>query len=506
MQHTNSHVMLESVKMYSFNYFLTGNGFFDMIIGSIIIAIFSNLYNKLYKFENIIKNSYDNIINNIFNDSKEIILSSKRIITEYGSNRKKISVSYLALNNYITKHMDKHKNLKYLKELDTDDLYNRSFSMKELDNLKIYTPNQQTSFKLFIDNEKFKYLDIDCIQKKINDDSDRDSKIRVLENIIVFKSKNNSLNEISNFIDFQVEKYLIERQISDKKKKYYFTFDSFDDDNNPYFNENDLYCDRELDSIFFEGKEKLLKYYEFYQKNPKKNLNLCLYGPPGTGKTSVIQAMLNKTNRHAMCINLSKIKNGEQFERLFNNLEINGIRYKPNEFIYIMEEIDGYGDLVKDRNDKYVNDELNDKVDKIVNSLNNINTVSHNKNKGDIFIGCNKKNDYNKFNITNLLNVMQGINQIPGLMIFMTTNHYDYLDPALKRPGRMFSVKLDKHSEKTLLQQIKYLYNLDDSKINYIKNKYDLFNKKLTGAEIEEYYTLFDNDLEMFLEKTFNLK
>lgn len=498
--------MLESFKMYSFNYFFTGNAILDMIIGSIIIAMFSKLYTKAYKFENIINNSYDNIIDYIFSDSNSIILSSKRIITEYGSNRKKISISYLALNNYITKYMDKHQNLKNLKELDTDDMYSRTFSSKQLDNLKIYTPNQEKSFKLFIDNDKFKHLDIDCIQKKINDDSDRDSKIKVLENIIVFKSKKNSLNDISDFIDFQVEKYLNEKQISDKKKKYYFTFDSFDDDNKPYFNENDLYCDRELESIFFEGKDKLLKHYDFYEKNPKKNLNLCLYGPPGTGKTSVIQAMLNKTNRHAMCINLSKIKNGEQFERLFNNFEINGIQYKPNDFIYIMEEIDGYGDLVKDRNEKYVNDELNDKVDKIVNSLNNINNISNNKNKGDIVIGCNKKYENSKFNITNLLNVMQGINQIPGLMIFMTTNHYDYLDPALKRPGRMFSIKLDKHTEETLLQQIKYLFNLDESKIDYIKDKYDIVAKKFTGAEIEEYYSLYNNDLEMFLEKTFNLK
>ncbi|WVZ16805.1 hypothetical protein V8G54_009787 [Vigna mungo] len=54
-------------------------------------------------------------------------------------------------------------------------------------------------------------------------------------------------------------------------------------------------------------------------------------------------------------------------------------------------------------------------------------------------IDCNKEKGSGKFNLSNLLNFVDGLRSGggEGWVIIFTTNHKEKIDPALLRPGRM---------------------------------------------------------------------
>ena len=489
----------------------------DIIIYTIIISISSLVYSKLYNINRLGNNISSHIVgiyNKIFIPKyAEISTCSKRIISEYGNNKRHYPLSYISLLTYINQNLDKHTGLKCLKEIDNEG-YTRT-RVKKIDNncnsdifSLLYKANQIEPFYVYITMPKFKHLDIQCKMKKKDDDNnEKDVKIKVLEEEITIFSYKSSKKDLQDFVKACCDEYISTLKSENKDKRFYFTYDCIEDDR-LFFNESDLMCNKTMDDIFFEGKEDLLEHYEYYLENPDKHFNLCLHGPPGTGKTSLIQAMLNLTKRHAMVINLNKIKTPEEFEKLFTNLEINSKDLKPRDLIYIIEEIDGY-DSVKDRKTKFATEELAEKVDNIANSLNTINHITSSQNKGNIVLSAND-NSYkltnNKFNITNILNITQGINHIPGLMIFISTNHINIIDPALYRAGRMYCIELCKHSQTTILQQIKYLFKLNDSQLKDITTKYEIIENKYSGAQIEEYYTLYRRDINKFLNKFFEIK
>lgn len=112
--------------------------------------------------------------------------------------------------------------------------------------------------------------------------------------------------------------------------------------------------------IYFEGKEKLIKYVDKFIYNEKEVKNkipnkyeqeyktigytykstFLLYGFPGCDKTSTIKGILNRTKRHGIIINLSKIKTCEELEIIFRNRLINHKEYDARELYFIIEDCD----------------------------------------------------------------------------------------------------------------------------------------------------------------------
>ena len=515
--HTSSHNVLEIFKHFILSKVQTGDPTIDIIIYSIIISMCSFVYIHIYTINdgaNKLRCYFISKLGSLINiNYTELSTCSKRIISEYGSNRRHYPKSYIALLHYINKNIDLHVGLKCLKEVDEEGYIGGGIRQKHNDSSDIfsllYKSNQNEPFYLHITMDGFKHLEVQCKMKKVGDrNNDKDSKIKIYEEEIILFSYKNSKDDLKKLVKACWDEFSAVQEKINKDKQFYLSYDCTDDDK-PFFIESDLNCDKSIDDIFFEGKEALMKHYEYYLQDTNKHFNLCLHGPPGTGKTSVIQALLHLTKRHAVTINLNKIKSPEEFERLFCNLEINSKNLKPRDIIYIIEEIDGYGEIVKDRTQKFANEDLNKKVDNIVNSLNTINNVTSSQNNGNITVSNDKMgaiSTKNNFNITNILNITQGVNQIQGLMIIISTNHFEYLDPALKRPGRMYCVKLNKHSKRTLLQQIKYLFKLEDNKIEDIDAKYEIPDNKFSGAEIEEFYSIYRTDIDGLLNECFLLK
>jgi ATPase family associated with various cellular activities (AAA) len=243
----------------------------------------------------------------------------------------------------------------------------------------------------------------------------------------------------------------------------------------------------------------------YLRRGMPHRLGIMLYGPPGTGKTSTIKALAMSCRRHPFIIRLPQVQSAEHLRNVFMNptvtLTINGkdaqtVDIPISRRLYVIEDVDGAGcdalldrgllerraqvvyeqelqaynqrkqqweeeqraladAAAKDGHDKNssADDETTDK------------TISYNSDEDDDDDGpqpMKKKRkipatyaDVEKppqrpikvgkgllnFTLADFLNVIDGIDEVPGRMMIMTSNHPENLDPAVMRPGRV-DVKL----------------------------------------------------------------
>lgn len=116
----------------------------------------------------------------------------------------------------------------------------------------------------------------------------------------------------------------------------------------------------------------------------------CLHGPPGTGKTSLVTAIASELDRPLAIFNVDSLRD-DTFLELLSDL--------PQGVALLFEDVDA---LFKSR-------------------------------------------EGGSLTFSTLLNSLDGVLHPRGSLVFMTTNHLDRLDPALRRPGRvdrMISVPL----------------------------------------------------------------
>ncbi len=130
---------------------------------------------------------------------------------------------------------------------------------------------------------------------------------------------------------------------------------------------------------FFSSRQLYLDLGVPYQRG------YLLTGPPGTGKTSLVTAIASKFRRDIYMINLSAVGD----EQLINIMS-----QVPEQGVVLIEDMD----------------------------------CSYNLRE--------RTKDSSLLTFSGLLNALDGITAPSGRMLFMTSNHPEKLDPAIKRPGR----------------------------------------------------------------------
>uniref|UniRef100_D8QCB9 AAA+ ATPase domain-containing protein n=1 Tax=Schizophyllum commune (strain H4-8 / FGSC 9210) TaxID=578458 RepID=D8QCB9_SCHCM len=129
-----------------------------------------------------------------------------------------------------------------------------------------------------------------------------------------------------------------------------------------------------------------------------------LYGAPGCGKTSMIHSMAGELGLDVYIVSLSR---AGMDDAVLNEL-IGGL---PEKCIALMEDIDAaFTGTVGAREDG-----KEGKADTTPHFTDALHSVS----------------------LSGLLNALDGVGAQEGRILFATTNHYESLDPALCRPGRM---------------------------------------------------------------------
>ncbi len=170
-----------------------------------------------------------------------------------------------------------------------------------------------------------------------------------------------------------------------------------------------------------------------------------MHGPPGTGKTSIIKSIANHLRRHLIVIPLSKIKTQTQFNKCFFDHEYSHKNAKERigfeKKIIVFEDLDCMTDLVMER--KKRKEMVNSKKEES-NSISKeelLETIKTSMNpdnsRSDFVSMLEKKEESDELTLSFILNVIDGIRETPGRILMITSNHYDKLDPALIRPGRI---------------------------------------------------------------------
>lgn len=361
--------------------------------------------------------------------------------------------------------------------------------------------------KILVDKNHKIYCDFLEIKNDDDEDNDKEKTTKIVKKnnftIILYKeiTMENDIKILRDFVKkCEVEYDLIMNTNKDDNTKYIFEYHhSEKSDNNmeliykkwKNMNHKDIYK-----NVFLEDKDKeeLINYIKPFVYNENDVINpereeyercgntfkggIILYGSPGCGKTSIIKAILNYTKRHGVKINLSKIKTCEELENIFRKRIINGLEFKDEQLCFILEDCDAMNNcFIKSR--KAIEDE------KKIFETNELNQIAKMITMKDNIV---KLNDDDEVNLSCFLDVIDGVIELPGVMIIMTTNHIETIDEALIRPGRIgFKREVKKLTKKVIKDMIQFKFKLSDENIEKYTRNMNIKDYILSPAEIEAF-------------------
>lgn len=405
------------------------------------------------------------------------------------------SNNFSALWKYIIKNTNANPTIHAIKEC--------NISMKtdeEKDN--IYVVNQMTEF--LIDAEKeiyafaYNYRESNEEEDGTGKKTPHNSANKTDRIIIELYSCKSNVACIKQFVDDLTEKYLasIEAQRDCKQFVYSLVKLEFDDFSYERWKEMPFESTRSFNNLFFDNRESVLKKVDYFlhnkawyfEKGIPYSLGIGLHGPPGTGKTSFIKALANYTKRHIVTISLKMIKTKKQLDSVFfenrysSSNKCNSVGFDKK--IVVFEDIDCIGDIVKDRAKKVQQPNMipfsisDDKVVKID--------------------ALSTKPIEDPVTLDDILNLWDGICETPGRIMVLTSNHYDELDPAIKRPGRIdITLEMQNASRQVIAEMHKHLFKqviCDDVLVRIPDRVY-------SPAEIINVYMNEPNDSAQFCER-----
>jgi len=487
----------DTLKMSIFNKIKTGNHVVDTIINTFIFTIIGYIFNHLNKNKISLYFGIDKEkIKSFFYKRYEIELEGKRsCTTSIYSHSTNISATYSnrfkAFWFYIVNNISENNSIYKLKETVTNiDAY---VSTSDDCNKKITDILMVSQSDCFIIDD-----DIYAICKMFNeDDSNNDRVTTKIEKITVkiYSYKFNA-SYLTKFIDNITADYLTSIKTNRYNKKFIYTLEKTtrgeDDSKYSCWSETNFISCRKFSNMFFEGKTDLIKKIDFFINNrnwyESKGIpwtcGIGLYGEPGTGKTSFIKALGNYTGYHLVFLSLKLIKTKQQLHHFFfedkynNNNEKKSITFDKK--ITVIEDIDCIGDIVLKRSEKFKkknnahsnsnsngnsNDYLNGKgADDLVKLGDIVKSVVDLNGSEILKMSPHTDGPTSEEPITldDLLNIWDGVRETPGRILIITSNHYDQLDPALIRPGRIdITHEFKNASHDVISEMYNHLFNTD---------------------------------------------
>jgi chaperone BCS1 len=364
-------------------------------------------------------------------------------------------------------------------------------------------------------------------RKETNEDANR---VKIMHYELQLYSYRTPLSQMKEFVSTITSQYRDKISNSRKNKRFMYTLinPTYTDASEKYtcWRENEFHSSKTFDNVFFENKDAIVDKIKFFMENKEwydtygipYTLGIGIYGPPGTGKTSFIKALMNLTkNRHLINIPISIIQTKRQltefyFETRFTEWnEPNSMTFDRK--IIVIEDIDCVGDIVLERkhesparekhprvddsdDDIPLNEKLNWMDDDIKETIKQ--TIAKEREKYmDGFANAGPKRE-ERITLDDILNLWDGIIETPGRILIITSNHYDKLDSALRRPGRIdITIPMNRASRDIIAEMYQYFYRKDMER-NRLAGVQEGF---YSSAEIVNLYTLYPSDPDGFLSR-----
>jgi hypothetical protein len=452
------------------------------------------------------------------------------------------SKNFRAILFSVVQRIDEMKDVCELKEFATNVIKGEHNADGNAEDVKtIFTVSQKMPFILDAEREIY------CIIKEMGEQREEGATSKVESRMIKFsihifsyKSDVSVIKECVKKMKIEYSKHLEEKR---RGKLFVYTLNNTevhnddDDDTVGGWRETTHETMKSFDNIFFEGKREVVQKINFFTENKewyRRNgvpytLGIALYGTPGTGKTSFIKALATYLNRHIISISLSRIKTKKQlydfyFETQYSSAnDKNAIGFDKK--IFVFEDIDCIGDIILKRKCKSANNDDMDSIedlDDFVDTPSASNTmtpeeiVKHEIAKATKHVlkkmnaggtnGCGPMmNSSQQDNITldDILNLWDGIRENTGRIMIITTNHYDKLDPALIRPGRIdMALHLGNASRDTIAEMYLHYYGtaIDPNDLELIPDKF------YSPAEVINFYVSNYENSRGFIERLVSAK
>lgn len=492
----------ESIRMKVFSFIKTNNPVLDTVITTILLTLMSYVVKRLYDF----KFSLDfdlNIIENtkfLLYRKNTIIMEGKKCsgISNYNSHPIISSVfgnRFKAIWSEIIAGINVNDTIYEIK-----DFYSKEFDGDcDKQSNDVFIVSQK---KPFLFNKELKIYALTQVTISESNSEKKDSTTKT-ENIeITLYSYTTPLIKIKDYIDHITDNYIQYIEKSRNNKLFFYTLIKTKHDESVFecWNESIFNTSRSFKNMFFHDKSHALYKLDFflnnkewfYRKGIPYSLGFALYGPPGTGKTSFIKCLAQYTNRHIIRLSLKLIKTQQQLRSFFFEDRYNYNNKKHSigfaNKIIVIEDIDAQ-DIVWER-------EKDTKKEPILSSLRNIYENEKNKDNSKMLTTVITQIE-DPITLDDILNLWDGIEETPGRIMVITTNHYDKIDEALKRPGRIdMSINMGNCSHQMIIDLYNHLYERepDLKKIKKIKHLF------YSPAEITNCYLSHKDDCEKFME------
>jgi hypothetical protein len=449
--------ILETLKSNFLFNFRTGNVMVDTIVTGLIIMLSTyllNLSNNLFNFD------WSAWFGNLSLTKEARIVISGRKLQGTNQTRLEYSTNFFAILHQIKKLDCVEADIRELSEVPIQEPDQVSYDYDQDSEYEGENDGSSKSRGLgtnLIVSQSSPFRMTADIQGKVNiskeTDNNEKNPMKTEEFTISLMSSTLTTDQLRETLTGWVAEY--ESRINSDKHLKYFVYTPNNDSADDYYDATSHYQEFKFESgksfsnVFYPEKDDVVKRLDFFSENKewyKKRgipytMGFLFYGAPGCGKTSTIKAIANHTQRHIVSVPLNKIKTAKELLNVFYNVRMNYKDIPLNQRLYVLEDIDAADlkDVVGERGkpekegDKDKKEESSDKEDS--DSGIDINLLQLLKSSATA--GPLDKWKSNKLTLATLLEVLDGVMEMDGRMLIITTNYPERLDKALIRPGRI---------------------------------------------------------------------